>query len=211
VATTDYWVRTLRHRISRRRALAISVVGGAAALSAWGCGGGSEETEPSGLLHKPSETTNTAQRGGTWLSFEPADPGGLDPRTSINVRTYSVAYHVYSRLFRNKAGVLSAPAGTTEPDLVEKYELSGDGTQLTLHLRKNAYWDDRAPTSGRVLSSEDVRTSWEKFSTEHPSRVELSYAASKASAIESPRRIRACRARSRHQRPPDLVSSGGSA
>jgi peptide/nickel transport system substrate-binding protein len=101
------------------------------------------------------------------------------------VRTYSVAYHVYSRLFRNKAGVLDAPDGTTEPDLVEKYELSNDGTQLVLHLRKNAVWDERPPTSGRALSADDVRVSWEKFSTEHPSRVELSYAASKSSAVES--------------------------
>jgi ABC-type transport system substrate-binding protein len=175
-------------RLMRRRALLAggSITAGAGLLAV-GCGGGSKDSGDSSgsALYKPQDTSSKAQRGGTWLAFEPGDPGGLDPRSNINVRTYSVAYHVYSRLFRNKLGVLSVPDGSTEPELVERYELSGDGTQLTLRLRKNVSWDERAPTNGRLLSSEDVRQTWVKFSAEHPSRADLSYSASKYSPIES--------------------------
>lgn len=156
------------------------------------CGGSSNskgsspsDSQASALLYKPQDTSATAKTGGTYLGFLGAEPASLDPRGSINAATLNAVGHFYSRLFKQKPGILKPSDGSVEPDLVDKYELTSDGLQLSIHLRKEATWDSRSPTNGRALDAQDVRASWDNFAATHPSRTELSYAASKSSPIDT--------------------------
>jgi hypothetical protein len=90
---SDYWDRTLRARISRRRALAVGSAGsvGAALLAA--CGGdddngggsgGGESGSTSGLLAKVEDTTSKAKPGGTWVN-------PLTSENFLNMDPYGVA------------------------------------------------------------------------------------------------------------------------
>jgi ABC-type transport system substrate-binding protein len=165
-------------RVSRRRLLgAAAGAGGASfALSLIGCGGDSSspggQKDGSGLLTKLEDTTGRAKSGGTWPAFVTSDVQSFDARTVISNNGGLVAA-VYSRLFKAKPGVLEVPTGVMEGDIVERWELADDGTTLTMKLNPAAVWDERAPTNGRQVTSDDVKANWEIFSAAHVARGEM--------------------------------------
>ncbi len=190
-----YWDGVSRLRLSRRRALmAASGIGvGASALSLLGCGSGGGEpaaiADKSGLLSTPLDTTASAKAGGTFKGYRDADAlQGFDPLATNNASTRSVALYAYPRLLKFVPGKFPRLAqGESEGDLAESFELSADKLQLTFKLRPGLRWDARPPTGGRVIDSQDVIFSWNKFLRLNASALDLAYNAEKSpnAAVES--------------------------
>jgi len=187
--TSPYWSR---FRASRRRLLIIS---GGAALSAIsatviGCGKESPSTaEPAaGRISTPNNTTALARSGGAFKSYLAAEPPSLDPLASSAQSTLQAAAHTYPRLLKFTPAVYPEfPRGGVEGDLAESFELLPDRLTLTFRLRPGLKWDEKAPTSGRVIDSSDVVASWNRFVKVNPNRYDLLYHAElgPASPVES--------------------------
>jgi peptide/nickel transport system substrate-binding protein len=190
----SYWSRVLEQRtLNRRRLLkgAAGIAAGGAALSLIGCGGGGDEGsgvkgDASGFLSKPEETTKNAKAGGTWPHYFAEDVINMDPLLNNATPTFPQLSPVYSFLL--KGGV--SPTGRPGPDAIsgdaaESWELTPDGTQITLKLRANHKFDPRPPTNGRAMTSEDVKWSWDKFASQGPSAADLAYSRNEAAPIET--------------------------
>jgi ABC-type transport system substrate-binding protein len=164
----SYWTTYLDRRINRRRILAASASGiaGAALLAA--CGGsdskGGAEGDSSGLLSVPADTTSKAVPGGIWVKTT-QDAVGWDPLLGGRVIAITDSGYVYSRLLKYKTGTREEPpTGLVEGDAATSWEVSSDGLQVTFKLRPNMKLDARPPTSGRSLTSADIKWSWDRFS-----------------------------------------------
>ena len=82
------WDNTLNHRVTRRRALALTggFTAGAAFLAA--CGGSKDSQGPvdnSGLLTRAVDTTKQAKPGGTWTHFVTSEVTTMDPLKQCGV------------------------------------------------------------------------------------------------------------------------------
>ena len=133
----------------------------------------------SGLLTPIADTSAQAKPGGTLAIAVSADLQSLDP--NFTTSGSANAPFVYSRLFMYEPGV--APEGAQViaiPDAAEGAETSPDGLTITMKLRRNVVFDERAPTNGRTMTSDDVKFSWDSFSTNNSSRGELVYNAETA-------------------------------
>src|SRR5437879_1866889 len=107
MAGTHYWTSITRSRLARRRALQLgaSAALGTAALSFFGCGGGSkgggssESGEKASLVAEPADTTGKAVNGGVYQVSVAGDPKTFD---SISGTALDVphAARVYSRLVK---------------------------------------------------------------------------------------------------------------
>ncbi len=188
-----YWARVFRQRtITRRRALAGSLgLGGAAlTLSMIGCGGSNNEnkttSDQSGLVTTPSDTRKSTKPGGTWPYYINRDLDGLDQFAGRYIPVNNGGTHVYSRLLKNKIGTRDAiPDGSAEGDAAQSFDITPDGLRVTFKLRPNMKFDQRAPTNGRALDTQDVLWSWEKFKRIATSAAEVSHEKNPVSAVES--------------------------
>jgi len=88
----------------------------------------------------------------------------LDPVAITTYRAQWAAGFHYARLFRFAAGADPQVTlnRTPVPDLVEKYEISGDGMQYTMHLRHGVMYH---PPLNRELTTADVLASYQYFTT----------------------------------------------
>ncbi len=92
---------------------------------------------------------------------------GTHPLDPVSITTYraqwAAGFH-YARLFRfaTDANPQTTLGRTPVPDLVEKYEISGDGMQYTMHLRQGVMFH---PPLNRVLTTADVLASYQYFTT----------------------------------------------
>ena len=167
----NYWTKVLSQRLSRRRTLAITGAGalGAAFLAACGdddedSSSGDSGSEGSGLAYKPVDTTRSAQKGGIMVGAFSNEPLNYDPLSSSSQFTFNHAHHAYQRFFSLKSGTVDdAASGEAEGDAVSSWEYSPDGLTLTMKLRPNTRFDQRPPTNSRVMNTEDVKWSWERF------------------------------------------------
>lgn len=101
-----------------------------------------------------------------------ADLQSLDP--NFTTSGSANAPFVYSRLYYYDPGIHpEGSKGTPLPDAAESAEISPDGLTITMKLRQNVVFDQRAPTSGRSMTSEDIRFSWDRFATNSSSRGEM--------------------------------------
>jgi ABC-type transport system substrate-binding protein len=108
--------------------------------------------------------------GGIMLDRIASEGPHFDPTTG-GVAVFVHAAHAYSRLVRYaSATVFNPPDGTVEGDLAESWEYSGDGLQVTLKLRPGVKLDERAPTSGRVVTTEDVKYTFDRYMELSPDR-----------------------------------------
>lgn len=173
--TGSYWTRSLKHRISRRRALAGA--GGAglgtAALLLAGCGSDKPQVtadiDIAGGLARPKDTSAIAVPGGTYKSVTTADVQTFDVGATSNFTAYTAAPFVYSRIVKSKS-IPTQPVGKEiDGDLAEKWEVTNDGTQWTFHFR-DAKMQPVPPLNGRPVDIEDVRLSWERFAAKNPRR-----------------------------------------
>ena len=166
---TGYWSRVLQARLSRRRAIAATGMGMSAAAFLAACGGGDDSEgllDKSGLLTQGEETTKQAKQGGVWPHFVTAEVSTMDPLNNaatgsgVNNQAYA-----YSRFFMWKPGVKENPVGGSfDLDAAESWEQSPDGLRLTFKLRNDVKFDPRPPTNGRLMNTQDVKWSWERFS-----------------------------------------------
>ncbi len=95
-----------------------------------------------------------------------------------------VAAYVYSRLLKYKVGQGAPADGAVESDAIEKWEQPDDLT-VNLHLRQGMKWDQRAPTSGRALTTEDLTMSWDDFAAKSAYRTDLAHSTSDDASVTS--------------------------
>jgi peptide/nickel transport system substrate-binding protein len=166
--------------------LAAGGLTGAALLAACGSddndsGGGSS----SKLVSKPKVSEN-AKAGGLLNISKSQDQGDWDPLAASGAATTDLTAAIYSRLLKHKVGVYPDDVdGSVEGDAAKSWEISPDAMKVTLTLRDDMKWDNRAPTSGRAMTSEDVKFSWDKFAAKARLKADLANVANKASPILS--------------------------
>jgi ABC-type transport system substrate-binding protein len=189
---TSYWTRILNARLGRRRLLAATGAAGLGAAFLAACGGdddngggGNGEPQGSGLLAKVEDTTSGAKPGGTWVA-------PLTSENFLNMDPYGVTIgsaHApwgYSRLVMYRPAKYPAtPAGEVDPDGAQSWEMSPDGLRFTFKLRPNLKTDPRPPTSGRMLTAQDVVFSANRFKSAGVSRGEFFNSLSPNSPVES--------------------------
>jgi ABC-type transport system substrate-binding protein len=186
----NYWERFTQSRLSRRRGLAAAGAGalGAAFLAA--CGGGDSDGvkgasgDKSGLIHEPSDTTANAKPGGTITYPFTTDILHFDALLSNSASTVNdVSVFTYPRLVKFAVTQYPKPnEGGVEGDAMESFEVSPDKLTYTFKLRQGMKWDTRAPTNGRVIDTQDIVFSWNKFARLNPSAANLAYSQAAPSA-----------------------------
>ncbi len=167
----QYWTPTLQKRISRRRALAGSGMTAAAAAFLAACGGSSKGSnnslpkDTSGLLTKPVQSDAQAKQGGTWPHYITAEVNTMDPLNNASTgNAINNQAWAYSRFFMWKPGVLENPiGGDFVLDASQSWEQSPDGLTFTFKLRPDVKFDPRPPTNGRLLTTADVKWSWDRY------------------------------------------------
>jgi ABC-type transport system substrate-binding protein len=166
--------------VTRRRAIAVT--GGSAAAAAFlaACGGGDDSSSSSGgstgssgsnsIVTKTEDATKDAKAGGTLKDRTQADVSSMDAQMPISPLN-APAKHVYNTLVRLKAPHLQDPALLEmSPDLAQSWEVAPDGMTITMKLRANAKWHNKAPVNGRIADSSDVVYSWNRYAAGAPLR-----------------------------------------
>jgi ABC-type transport system substrate-binding protein len=172
----NYWANLTKTRIRRRRALrgAAGLTAAAAFLAA--CGGGDDDDSNGesgqGLLAQQSDRSKDAKQGGT-LSHTTLPLNSLDVIGSTATLTRISASMLYNRLIKVMPGVNEPASGEKVGDAAQSWELNPDRTKLTFKIRPNLGSDPRAPLNGRVLDSEDVLSSWNRWAEKSPLRGDL--------------------------------------
>ena len=150
--------------LSRRSVLRGGLLGGAglAAAALIGCGdddddddsapaGGGAAATAAGGQSTPAPTTGDIKRGGTFRDakfFSITDVP--DPHTST-----AIAWVTWT--WMGEAAVQwSNDATEILPVLVESWEYSPDGLELTLNVREGVKWHNKPPVDGRAFDAEDV-------------------------------------------------------
>lgn len=172
-----YWSRLAQGRASRRRLLvfgaSLGVAGAAVAVAGCGDDGGREKDRPSqGLLKTHRDRSKEAVQGGT-LNHTQLNAPSLDAIASAATLTRFGISMLYTRLFKVLPGVNEPATGDKVGDTVESWEVTTDGTQLTLKIRRNVGTAPRPPLNGRNLDAEDVLASWNIFAEKSSLRSDL--------------------------------------
>lgn len=167
----SYWSNLSQERLSRRRMLVTTGAGAAGAAFLAACGGSSKSSskssgsiDKSSLVVDPADTTKSAVKGGTLGFFTNADPESFDPFLSGAASVRDADQPIYQRLLRWTIGTFDKrPDAVFEGDAAQSYEVTPDGLQVTLKLRNGNKWDQRAPTNGRMITTDNVKFSWDTF------------------------------------------------
>jgi peptide/nickel transport system substrate-binding protein len=167
------------HRAGRRQIIRAGAAGVMGLSAAWlaACGGGDTRNSggdagqgTSGTGVQPTTAAvsaeGTPKPGGSFTWSDVGDTP-LDPHNNPTYRANTLAGFVYGRLLKFKTGPTPDVFFNYEvvPDLATGYEFTGDGLQLTFKLQPNATFHNKPPVSGRKLTSEDVKASFERFRT----------------------------------------------
>jgi peptide/nickel transport system substrate-binding protein len=163
----DYWSRILNQRIGRRRALAAAGATTAAAALLAACGGGDDGDgggeSSSGLVTKPVDTTKEAKRGGVLKWFHGGEPANLDVQVDQAPKNI-LKNMAYGHFVNEEAGKLGPPSyANVLPEMMESWEWSGDGLQLTFKMRQGVKWHNKAPVNGRLMDVDDIVFSWNRY------------------------------------------------
>ncbi len=173
-----YWSR---NRISRRTALRGAAIGlaGVSAAALIGCSSDSKSKDSSNTKPVVSGTsTATAasakpKRGGTLRFSTNDDVDTFDVLVAKSFKTAVPSSFAYSRLTKFEAGDGKAASGAIVGDAAQSWEAAPDNLTYTFKIRPGMKFDQRAPTNGRELTSEDVVQSWKKFAAGSAYRAEL--------------------------------------
>src|ERR1051325_10887657 len=134
-------------------------------------GGSAKNRDKSGLLAEPVDSTSQAVAGGIWEDMRTSDPTTLDVIANNSSLSWGEMNLVYSQLA--KAGVRSNRPENFEGDAAQSWEIAPDGLTVTFKLRPNVKFDPRPPTSGRVMTSKDVKFSWDFYESKSIGRSNL--------------------------------------
>ena len=167
-AWTDRFGRTL----GRRRALTLAGTTATAAFVA-ACGGGGKDSGSS-ATGKPVELKNkeaTAaageqpKPGGNGKYVTSGEPPDLDPRLTLSFGLHSWLGSTMSRVVRTVQGVEAKDWTdfTLKPDLAASWEQPADLQSVTFKLRQGVTWHNKPPVSGRELTSDDLKYSFEMY------------------------------------------------
>jgi ABC-type transport system substrate-binding protein len=159
-----YWSHLLEARLNRRRGLAVSGAAVTGALFLAACGGSESKPaskEASSLITKPVDTSAKAVPGGVWQTSTPSDVTTLDPHVNAAGGGFNQLSPVYDNLVRYDRGK-DGKDGALIGDAADSWEFSPDGLTLTFKLRPNLKFDPRPPTSERVMTSADVKFSFDR-------------------------------------------------
>jgi ABC-type transport system substrate-binding protein len=170
-------------RLSRRRFVTgtSAAVAGFAVMGLAGCGDDDTDSgksieekqeEVKSLLSAREDTTAKATKGGIFAAYIAADATNLDPLSSPSFTANVVGGWMYPRLVRFKPGYRVPAKGDVESYLAESWEIP-EPTRLTMKLRPNAVWEDKAPLNKRAIDAQDVQFSWEKFAAKAGLRKDL--------------------------------------
>ncbi len=193
MSDSNYWSRVVQQRTSRRRALAATgaTALGAALLAA--CGGGSSGTGSGNVASRIGEAVDTskdAKKGGIYQGYVNGDEATLDPLASARGAGFGgPSVPGYSRILREEEAPSDPKVAKLAGDLAESWELTNDGLTLTVKLRPDAKWDQRAPTNSRQVDADDVVFSLNKFFAQSPYASQLSYNVDPASPVQSVAKI----------------------
>ena len=75
-----------------------------------------------------------------------AEPKSLDPAADTAVNDFRILVNLYEGLVRYKSGTLEVA-----PQLAESWEVSGDGTEYTFHLRPGVMFHDGTPFNAEAV------------------------------------------------------------
>ena len=186
---SGYWIRLERARTSRRRLMAgAALVGlGTALYGSISCSGGksSGASSSSSLLSQPVDTSKDAKRGGTYRDVITADADSVHPAINSPAGRV-VVWRCYSRLQTFAPRYMGkAPDQDMLPDIAESWEVADSGTLVTFKMRPNVKWDPRPPTNSRIMDIQDIKYSWDQFTTLNQFRSNLLNSLSPASPIVS--------------------------
>ncbi|MBN1190714.1 MAG: peptide ABC transporter substrate-binding protein [Dehalococcoidales bacterium] len=120
--------------------LAVAVI--CAVLMA-GCNPNTQDQQPGGGASSGS--------GGVLNLWDSEDPNTLDPSLQNEARSAQYIIEIFSGLVKLDESM------TPVPDIARDWEVSGDGTEYTFHLR-----DDVKFQNGKGLTARDVKYSWER-------------------------------------------------
>src|SRR5690242_10140083 len=171
-----YWSSFLNNRIGRRRAMAATGAGalGAAFLAACGgsdsgSGGSSGAKDSNKIVQTPVDTSKQAKKGGVLKDRNFGDPPSLDViQATVSWNTFG--FGVYSSLVQPAPGY-KVPAGEDLlPDIAESWETSPDGMTITLKIRQNVKWHNKAPVNNRALTMDDIVASWNRMAAKGSAR-----------------------------------------
>ncbi len=173
--------------MSRRRLLASAGATGAgtAGLLLAGCGddgdgpgeGVATPTAGANATPTPTDPFAGARRGGTLKIDSSNDPPSIDPYGNTSFLTKEFAAFAYSRLYKFKTGPgIAAGSVRPTPDIASRAEASPDGLKWTITLRPGVKFHDRAPVSGRAVTTDDVKYSWGRATTT-PNAAQLDFVA----------------------------------
>src|SRR4051812_926413 len=188
-----YWTKLTNNRLTRRRALATTGAGalGAAFLAACGGsdsgsgGGSSGDKSSSDAITKPEDTLKEAKRSGVIKDRTFGDVSTQDPFAANNTLN-AIAGQVYSSLVKIKPGYMKLPAEQELiGDLVESWETSPDGLTITMKIRQNVKWHNKAPVNGRTFVTDDVLAGWNRFATKFSSRAGIANSADPSAPVLS--------------------------
>ena len=116
--------------------------------------------QPSAAERDPAAN---ARYGGTLLTRY-LDPPHMDFNKTLSCTVNTTYDYTMNKLVRAKMGSFANQQRLeVEPDLASKWEASPDATKFTFHLRPGVKFQNVAPTNGRVLTSEDVKLSFERY------------------------------------------------
>ena len=134
------------------------------------------------MLYEPADSSSKATKGGI-LNLV-GNTRGFDVLRSAAEN--GNASPTYSRLVKyDIAKYPQRPQPNVVPDAATSWEVSPDGLSATYKLRPNLKFDPRPPTNGKVMTSADVKYSWELFESKAVARANLANSASPDAPILS--------------------------
>jgi len=180
MATSSFWDRYTSRRVSRRRALQVAGVTGAAAgaIALVGC-----TSDDDGGDETPSAATTPGGGGGG----ETPKAGGIfrgtvslvlgkDPMKAATFLTHALASYSYSRLLRFSTQLGELPQAewyTTQMEVASNVE-NPDPTTYIFTLRDDVKFHNVPPVNGRLLNADDVVYSFNRYSSISPNKANLS-------------------------------------
>ena len=164
----NYWTRMSGRRLSRRGVLRGSAVAGLGLAGAALIGCGDDDDDEAPAAQAPAPATPAApgapaataapgapevqiKKGGIFRKHNTRSLGGLfDPHVSLNDQLQFWPY------LGQYPAAMSKDGTEITGELLESWEIPGDGTEIIFKVNQKAKWHDRGAEAGRAFDAEDA-------------------------------------------------------